>query len=104
MDSLQNWKDPQSGGVRMSNLLGRLSEWVRGRHKPAIHKTLCKDVVIKPQHVGGRQGRPVQCLTSHNPDHVRAGVVLRDPHHRLYEVTFLRGHLRCQVFVVFCEL
>ncbi len=34
------------------NLPGRLSEWVRGRHKPAIHETLCTDLVIKPQCVG----------------------------------------------------
>lgn len=52
MESAQNvWKDSQSEGVRTSNLLGRLGEWVGGRHKPAIHKTLCTDLVIKPQRV-----------------------------------------------------
>ena len=35
------WKDPQSGGVCIPHLPGRLSEWARGRHKPAIHETLC---------------------------------------------------------------
>ena len=46
------WKDPQSVGVCTPHLPGRLSEWVRGRDKPATHKTLYTDLVIKPQSVG----------------------------------------------------
>lgn len=66
-------KDLQTGGEHEPHLPGRLGEWARGRHKPAVHKMLCTDLVIKSQCVGrrrksrgGEEKKRVHWLTSHN--------------------------------------
>lgn len=45
-------EDLRSGGVRTPHLAMSISEWARGRHKPAIHEMLCTELMIKPQCVG----------------------------------------------------